>query len=461
MNKSIFIHFLGASGTVTGSKYLIETPEKKFLVDCGLFQGLKELRLLNWTYPPVDISQIDFILLTHGHLDHTGYLPCLVKAGFKGRIYGTAPTLQIAEIVLKDSAKIQEEEAEHANRQGYSKHKPAKALYDLKDVDQTLSHFSEIKTSEWRDFGSDLQVRYQPNGHIIGSCFIEVHVSGKKFVFSGDVGQEHDLLMYPPKRPQEADVLFIESTYGDRLHPDENNQERLKKIILETVSRGGNLIIPSFAVERTQVLMYMIWQLRKSGAVPDIPCIMDSPMGANMLEVFHKNAAWLKIPAADCAEMCKVFKIIKDFKDTLAQIATPYPKIVIAGSGMVTGGRVLNYLQGYVGKPETTVLFAGYQSEGTRGRSLQDGAREIKMYGKYYEVKAHIEMINGLSAHGDQRDLVGWLSEIKNKPERVFIVHGEHQAADVFRVKLHDVYGWDCTIPKLFDIVEIENQSAP
>ncbi len=459
MNNSIFIHFLGASGTVTGSKYLIEVKGRKFLVDCGLFQGLKELRLLNWAYPPVDVSQIDFILLTHGHLDHTGYLPCLVKAGFKGKIFGTAPTLQITEIVLNDSAKIQEEEADHANRQGYSKHKPAKPLYNLKDVEQTLPHFSEIKTNEWIDFGNELQVRYRPNGHIIGSCFIEVHISGKKFVFSGDVGQEHDLLMYPPQRPQDADVLFIESTYGDRLHPDEDNQEHLKKIILETVSRGGNLIIPSFAVERTQVLMYMIWRLRKSGAIPDIPCIMDSPMGANMLEVFHKNLSWLKIPGEDCAEMCKVFTIVRHFKDTLRQIATPYPKIVIAGSGMVTGGRVLNYLQEYISKPQTTILFAGYQSEGTRGRSLQDGAREIKMYGKYYEVKASIEVINGLSAHGDQQDLIRWLSEIKNKPERVFIIHGEHQAADVFRVKLQDIYGWDSTIPKLFDIVEIENLS--
>jgi metallo-beta-lactamase family protein len=457
LNKNIFIHFLGASGTVTGSKYLIESPGIKFLVDCGLFQGLKELRLLNWTYLPVDVSQIHFVLLTHGHLDHTGYLPSLVKAGFKGRIYATAPTLQIAEIVLKDSAKIQEEEADNANRQGYSKHKPAKPLYNLKDVEQTLSHFSEIKTNEWVDFGSELQVRYQPNGHIIGSCFIEVQISGKKFVFSGDVGQEHDLLMYPPKRPQEADILFIESTYGDRLHPDEDNQDHLKKIILETSGRGGNLVIPSFAVERTQVLMYMIWKLRESRAIPEIPCIMDSPMGANMLEVFHRNASWLKIPAEDCAKMCKVFTIIKDFRDTLKQIATPYPKIVIAGSGMVTGGRVLNYLQEYIGKPQTTILLAGYQSEGTRGRSLQDGAREIKMYGKFYEVKARIELINGLSAHADQQDLIRWLSEIKNKPERVFIIHGEHQAADVFRVKLHDVYGWDCAIPRLFDIVEIGN----
>lgn len=453
--NNIFIHFLGASGTVTGSKYLIEAPGIKFLVDCGLFQGLKDLRLLNWEHLPVDVSQIDFVLLTHGHLDHTGYLPCLVKAGFKGKIFGTAPTLDITAIVLRDSAKIQEEEAENANRQGYSKHKPAKALYDLKDVEHTIPFFKKIKTDEWIVPGGNVQVRFQANAHIIGSCFIEVHLSGKKYVFSGDVGQDDDLLMYPPKKPLEADVLFIESTYGDRIHPQENIREHLKKVILDTIGRGGNLIIPSFAVERTQVLMYLIWQLRKSGAIPDIPCIMDSPMGANMLEVFDRHHEWLRISSEVCAEMCKVFKIIRDFKDTLRQMETPYPKIVIAGSGMATGGRVLNYFQAYIGKPQTTILFAGYQSEGTRGRSLLDGAREIKIYGKYYEVRAHVEVIHGLSAHGDQQDLINWVSEIKTKPENVFIVHGEREASDTFRLKLKDTFGWDCIIPKLFEIVEL------
>ena len=456
-DKKIFIYFLGASGTVTGSKYLIEASGKKILVDCGLFQGLKELRLLNWDYLPVDAATIDFVLLTHGHLDHTGYLPRLVNAGFKGKIYGTLPTLDIAEIILKDSAKIQEEEAEQANKHGYSKHKPAKPLYDLKDVEKAIPHFSEIKIDEWMDFGNDIKVRYQTNGHIIGSAFIEIHIEGKKFVFSGDVGQENDLLLYPPKRPQEADVLFVESTYGDRLHPKEDIQEHLKKIILETNAKGGSVIIPSFAVERTQTLMYMIWQLRESGVLPEIPCIMDSPMGANVLEVFHKSLKWHKLSMEDCKAMCKMFEVVKSYKETLALISTPYPKIIIAGSGMITGGRVLNYLQEYIGKPETTVLLAGFQAEGTRGRKLQEGAHEIKIYGKYYSVKARIETINGLSAHGDQKDLLNWLSEIKKTPKNIFIVHGEKKAAETFRVKIKETYGWDSIIPKLYDIVEIEN----
>lgn len=456
MNQSVFIHFLGAAGTVTGSKYLLEAPGHKFLVDCGLFQGLKELRLLNWDYLPVDVSTVDFVLLTHGHLDHTGYLPSLVKAGFKGKIYGTAPTLEVAKCILLDSAKIQEEEAEHANKHGYSKHKPAKPLYEVKDVEKTLEHFQEINIDEWIEFGENIRARFQTNGHIIGSSFIEIHIYGKKFVFSGDLGQMNDLLMYPPNRPQEADVLFVESTYGDRLHKKENIQEHLRKVILRTVNKGGTVIIPSFAVERTQTLMYMIWQLRKAGAIPDIPLIMDSPMGANVLAVFKRHANWCKLSAEDITLMCNQYKVVKEYKETLELIASEYPKVIIAGSGMVTGGRVLSYLQKYITKPTTTLLFVGYQGEGTRGRKILGGTHEIKIYGKYYEVKAYVDVIHGLSAHGDQKDLLGWMSEIKNKPEKVFIVHGEKQAADTFRVKVKDTYGWDCTIPKLYDIIEIE-----
>ena len=456
MMKNISIHFLGAAGTVTGSKYLVEGAGKKFLVDCGLFQGLKELRLLNWENLPVDVSTIDFVLLTHAHLDHTGYLPRLVKAGFKGNIYGTSPTLDIAEIILKDSAKIQEEEAKQANDQGYSRHKPALPLYDLNDVEQTVKHFREIKIDEWVNFGDDMKVRYQTNGHIIGSAFIEVQIAEKLIVFSGDIGQENDVLLFPPKRPQKADIILIESTYGDRLHPKEDIQERLKRIILETYNKGGSLIIPSFAVERTQSLMYMIWQLRKSGALPEIPCIMDSPMGANVVEVFHKSLTWHKLSKDDCTAMCEMFEIVKNFRETLKLIATTHPKIIIAGSGMVTGGRVLNYLQEYIGRPETTVLLAGFQAEGTRGRQLQEGTHEIKIYGKYYSVKARIETMSSLSAHADQLGLLNWMSEIKVPPEKIFIVHGESQAADTLRLKIKDTYGWDPVIPKLHSIEEIE-----
>jgi metallo-beta-lactamase family protein len=454
MSQKGFIQILGAAGTVTGSKYLIEAEGKKFLVDCGLFQGLKELRLLNWEPLPIDASTIDFVLLTHGHLDHVGYLPRIVQAGFKGKIYGTAPSLDIAGIVLKDTGKIQEEEAELANKHNYSKHSPAKPLYDLKDVAQTIPLFNVIKTDDWIDFGNNIKVCYHTYGHIIGSAFIEIHIGGKKLVFSGDIGPQEDILLYPPHRPKEADILFIESTYGDRLHPKENVMDRLKDTILQTVAKGGTLIIPSFAVERTQTLMYLIWQLRKSGILPDIPFIMDSPMGANVLDVFNKFHDWIKLSIEDFSAMTKIFHVVSDFKETTAFINNRSPKIVIAGSGMVTGGRVLNYLQEYIGKPETTLLFVGYQAEGTRGRKLQDGVHEVKIYGKYYKVNARIETIKGLSAHADQNGLLQWLNEIKIRPERVMIIHGEKQVADAFRVKIKNVYGWEGTVPKLNDIIE-------
>lgn len=455
MDKNIFIHFLGAAGTVTGSKYLIETPEKKFLVDCGLFQGLKQLRLLNWDHLPVDVPSIDFVLLTHGHLDHVGYLPRLMKDGFNGKIYGTAPTLDIAEIILRDSARLQEEEAEQANLEGFSKHHPAKALYTEKDVEHTLTYFNPINLNQWMDLGGEIKARFQTNGHIIGSTFIEVMVGQKRFVFSGDVGQEDDLLLMPPKRPTEADILFVESTYGDRLHPEGDVKERLKTIVLETIAKGGSVIIPSFAVERTQVMMYLLWQLRIAGALPDIPLIMDSPMGTRVLGVFEKHRDWHKLPSAEYTAMCEQFQVVENFRETMNLIETKYPKVIIAGSGMVTGGRVLSYLQHYIENPEHTVLLVGYQGEGTRGRQLLDGTHELKIHGKYYPVKSRIEVLHGLSAHGDQSELLHWMSDIKTAPEHIFVVHGEKQAADTFQVKIKDTFGWEAQVPNLYDIVEI------
>ncbi len=458
MKQNIQIHFLGAAGTVTGSKYLIEVLDKKIMVDCGLFQGLKKLRNLNWDYLPVDVADVDAVLLTHAHLDHTGYLPRLVKSGFKGKIYGTAPTLDIAEIILRDSAKIQEEEAAQANEKGYSKHSPAKPLYDLKDVDRTLLRFEEVPLDQWLPLFDGIKVRYQYNGHILGATFIEIDAAGKRLVFSGDIGREEDYLLFPPKKPEQADLLFIESTYGDRLHPGGNIEEELLQIIQQTYQEGGTLIIPSFAVERTQTLMYLLWQLREKGLMPKMSVYMDSPMGANVLHVFHRSAAWHKLPKEDCDKMCDYIQTVSSFRETWEVIDNKSPKIVIAGSGMVTGGRVLTYLTKYLEKPQTRVLLAGYQAEGTRGRQLQEGAHEVKIYGKYYPVKAKIIMLQGLSAHADQRELLDWLGGIKNMPEKVFIVHGEAHPADVLRVKIRDEYGWECEVPELYAIETIELQ---
>lgn len=455
MKNNINIHFLGAAGTVTGSKFLIETGEHKILVDCGLFQGLKELRLKNWDQPPVNVPEIDAVVLTHGHMDHTGYLPRLMKLGYKGPIHGTRPTLEIAEIILRDSAKIQEEEAKKANQEGYSKHHPAEPLYDLKDAEQAIARFNSLNEDVWIELFPEVNIRFQYNGHIIGSTFIEMDIKGKRFVFSGDIGRKEDQLLRPPKKPKKADVLFIESTYGDRLHSEEDLEERLKQIINNTYANGGTLIIPSFAVERTQTLMYVIWKLRQRHAIPDMPFVMDSPMGANVLKVFNDNRKWHTLTPQEYTGMCDMFRIVKSYKETWEIINKNKPKIVIAGSGMISGGRVLTYLQNYIGKPETTVLLAGFQAEGTRGRKLLEGGAELKIYGKHYQVEAEIVNLEVLSAHADQAGLLDWMSEIENTPERIFIVHGENTAATVFKEKIKERYDWDATVAELYSIVEI------
>jgi metallo-beta-lactamase family protein len=453
--SKIKVHFLGAAGTVTGSKYLIETESKKILIDCGLFQGVKKIRQLNWEYLPIDVEEIDCVLLTHAHMDHTGYLPRLIDMGFHKKIYGTAPTLEIAEIILRDSAKIQEEDAERANKQKFTKHHPAKALYTVADVEKTVTHFKAVETDKIIELGDGVSARFTYVGHILGATCIELFINGKTLVFSGDIGRQEDFMMFPPEAPALADVLFIESTYGDRMHAKENIEEHLEKVVNETIASGGTLIIPSFAVERTQTLMYLLWQLKAKKLIPDVMMVMDSPMGANVLKVFQHNLKWQKLSAKECVAMCTCFTYTQDYKESLQIIHNPSPKIIIAGAGMLNGGRVLSYLQEYISKPNTTILMAGYMAEGTRGRQLLRGATEIKIYGRYYEVKARIEEIRGLSGHADQQGLLDWMSHIKNTPQKVFIIHGEAQAADVLRTKIESTLGWDCEIPALWDIVEI------
>lgn len=454
--EKITVHFLGAAGTVTGSKFLVEANGMRILIDCGMFQGVKTLRELNWQYLPVDAATIDLVLLTHGHMDHSGWLPRLVKLGFDGDVFATRPTLQIAEIILRDSAKIQMEDAERANREAFTKHDPAEPLYDLDDVETTLRKFRPIRLSEEVDLGEGISATFINNGHIIGSTFIELRVDQKTLVFSGDIGRDDDPLMHRPERPAKADVLFIESTYGDRIHPEEDTKERLRELITQTLARGGTVLIPSFAVERTQTLMYLLWQLRTENALPDVPLIMDSPMGANVLDVFRNNPEWHSLSWSECEEMCREFTIIRDYKDTIEQVADTRPKVVVAGSGMVTGGRILAYMERHLSDPDSLVLLAGYQAEGTRGRQLLEGAAELKFHGQYHKVRCRVQQLEGLSAHADRDELLDWMGGLKEAPQQVFIVHGESQAADAFRLKVKERLGYEVSVPMLYDIVELE-----
>ena len=451
MINSAKVHFLGAAKTVTGSKFFIETSEKNILIDCGMFQGIKELREQNWDDLNITAKNIDIVLLTHGHLDHVGYLPRLVKQGFSGEITGTAPTLAIAKIILMDSAKIHEEEANRANKEKYTKHSPALPFYTIKDAEKTIKLFQPKAVDKWTLISENISYRFQYNSHIIGATFIELDINKKRFVFSGDVGRTDDYLLKTPKKPKWADFLFIESTYGNKIHPIENIEQILTDLVKDTILNNGNLIIPSFAVERLQTLMYILWSLYKKNKIPNIPIFIDSPMGNNVLNVFRQFPEWHKLSSKEYEAMCNHVNIIQSYKETWETIDYKKPKIVIAGSGMVTGGRVLTYLQQLIDEASTTVLLVGYQAEGTRGRQLLEGAHELRFFGKYYPVKATVKHIDSLSAHADQKDLLNWMSDIKNIPEKVFLIHGEPTALDAFRVKIQNTYNWQVSIPNLND----------
>lgn len=441
------VKFIGGAGTVTGSKTLIESNGIRILIDCGLFQGLKPLRDLNWDPLPVLPSTIDFVLLTHGHLDHCGWLPRLVKQGFSGKIYCTSPTKDITKLILLDSAKIQEEEAKNANEGNYSKHEIAEALYNVEQAEKVFPLFRVIKTNDPIPLDSQIEAVYTNAGHILGACSIELTLENKTLVFSGDIGRDDDVLMYPPTKPKKADYVFLESTYGDRIHPKTDTKLELEIYINNAVDKGGTIIIPSFAVERAQTIMFLLWQLREEERIPNIPYIIDTPMGINALNIFSSNQQWHKLSLEECAEMSKMFSLVSDYQETMEVIYDEQPKVVIAASGMLTGGRVLSYLEQYIILPQTTVIIVGYQAEGTRGRKLLEGAKKIKIHGQYYPVKAKILEIQGLSAHGDQNDLLNWLSELENKPTKIFLVHGENEPLDELRIKVHEKYGFDCKVP--------------
>lgn len=441
------VKFIGAAGTVTGSKTLIESNGVRILIDCGLFQGIKPLRELNWDPLPILPSSIDFVLLTHGHLDHCGWLPRLVDQGFKGKIYCTSPTKDIAKLILLDSAKIQEEEANLANKGKFSKHEIAEPLYNVAQAERVFPLFRVIKINEPILLDAEIEAVYTNAGHIIGACSIALTIENKTLVFSGDIGRDNDILMYPPTKPKKADYVFLESTYGDRIHPDTDVKAELEMYINNTVNKGGTIIIPSFAVERAQTVMYLLWQLKEEKKIPNIPYIIDTPMGISVLEVFQNNRKWHKLPEHEYIAMCKMFTMIREYQETIDTIYDKQPKVVIAASGMITGGRVLSYLEQYIGLPETTLIIIGYQAEGTRGRKLLEGAKEVKIRGKYYPVLANILEIESLSAHGDQKDLLNWLSILENKPTKVFLVHGENTALDELRIKINEKYGFDCKVP--------------
>lgn len=446
---------LGGAGTVTGSKHLLEADGHRILVDCGLFQGLKTLREQNWAPLSIKPSSIDAVVLTHAHLDHSGYLPKLVKDGFRGPILASAATRDVAEIILRDSGHIQEKDAEQANRYGYGKHKPALPLYGVHDAERAVERFAPtpFHSSVKLPGGASLTLRRA--GHILGAATAEVTWNGTTILFSGDLGRYGDATMVDPEPVAEADYVVVESTYGDRLHDPQDPTEALGEVIERTTARGGTVVIPIFAVGRAQSLLYHIWRLKQAGRIGLTPIYMDSPMAINATDLLCAHLEDHRMPPDVCDAACAVATYVRDVEASKKLTASPMPKVILSASGMATGGRVLHHIKAFGPDRRNTILFSGFQAAGTRGRSMVEGAKEVKIHGQWVQVKAEVANLPMLSAHADYEEILRWLSGLKRPPRKTFIVHGEPHAADALRVRIQDRLGWDCVIPQMMERHEL------
>lgn len=442
------IKFLGAAGTVTGSKYLLTTNKRKYLVDCGLFQGLKELRLRNWHEESLVPEEISAIFLTHAHIDHSGYIPRLIKNGFTGQIYCSQGTFDLVKILLPDSGHLQEEEAFYANKKGYSDHKPALPLYTREEAEIALNYFTPVEFHKAIKINGDVQVTFSRAGHILGASCILLEAAGRRVAFSGDVGRYNDLIMRPPEPMPDADYLVLESTYGDRDHVDEDLFERMATIINNAVNDDGVIVIPSFAVGRAQQILHIIYELKTKKKIPDIRTYLDSPMAINATDLYCKYHDEHRLSEKSCEDMFSAAIITRTPEESRDINETPGPKIIISASGMASGGRILHHLAHYITDPKNVIIIVGFQAAGTRGRALLEGASQIKIFGNYYNVVAKIENVSGLSAHADSRELIRWLNESPIKHPRVFITHGEQSSAEIFAEKLKDTFHWQVQVPK-------------
>lgn len=446
---------LGGAGTVTGSKHLLTHNGKRILIDCGLFQGLKNLRELNWAPLPIKPSSIDAVVLTHAHLDHSGYLPKLVKDGFRGSIFATDATRDVAELILRDSGYLQEKDAEYANRKGFSKHKPAMPLYGLRDAERALERFSSVPFGKPIQLPGGATLMFRHAGHILGAATADIDWGGKRIVFSGDLGRYSDPMMHDPESVSEADYIVIESTYGDRIHEQSDPTEMLGSVIERTVQRGGTVVIPAFAVGRAQSLLYHLWKLRSSGRLSTIPIYLDSPMAISATKLLHAHPDDHRLSPDDCDSVCDVATYTRDVEASKEISASSFPKVVISASGMATGGRVLHHLKAFASDRKNTILFSGFQAAGTRGRAMLQGAREIKIHGSWIPVAAEVADLPALSAHADSDELMRWLSGFRHAPARIFIVHGEAEAAEALRVRFRRELEWDASVPRQDQVFDL------
>ncbi|BDD07222.1 MBL fold metallo-hydrolase [Aureibacter tunicatorum] len=452
------VRFFGGAETVTGSKYLLEIDDKKILVDCGLFQGLKELRLKNWDDIPFNPAEVDLVVLTHAHLDHSGYLPKLVKSGYEGDIYCTEPSVDLLELLLKDSAKLQEEEAEFARKKGYSKHDNPQPLYNTADVKKVLPLLRGFGFGKTVNVSERISIVFHNAGHILGASIVEFIVRGeyqtKRIVFSGDLGPKEDPILYPPEKIKEADILFIESTYGNRVVERRKSNEDIHKIINETMDKNGVVLIPAFSVGRTQNILIELNQMFVNKEIPEVPIFMDSPMAIRATELYRKFDKYHKINKKNYTVDKYFGGLIRNLNIVQSQEASEELNnfhgkgIIISASGMMTGGRILHHLYNRLRNTEDTLLIVGFQAEGTRGRKIIDGDKFVRIFGQEVPVMCRVENVKGLSAHGDQSELLDWTSGFESSPKMTFVVHGEKESSQTFAQVLNAKYGWNTFVPK-------------
>jgi metallo-beta-lactamase family protein len=452
--------FMGAARTVTGSKYLLEQDGQKILIDCGLFQGLKELRLRNWEPLPVAASDLSAVVLTHAHLDHTGYLPRLVADGYHGRVMCTAGTADLCKLVLPDSARLQEEDAREANRLHYSKHSPALPLYRESDAFRALSQLQTVRFNTPMSLVDGIGIEFINAGHLLGSSFIKMNITGGRTVlFGGDLGRYARPVLADPSAPPQADILLLESTYGDRVHEPDDRGTRLAAIIKDTIARGGKVVIPAFTIGRVEEVLYWIKYLEDEGQIPKLPVFLDSPMALDALRYYASRASELDADIQSGAEIRRFFTArfqpVSSPQQSSDLVRSRIPSIVVSSSGMATGGRVLHHLQAALPDKRSTVLFVGYQAEGTRGRQLVDGAREVKIRGQLVPVNARIERIDSMSAHADSQETLRWLAGFKTPPQMTYLVHGEPGPMDALKATIQSRLGWNVETPQHLQQVEI------
>ncbi|RWA75401.1 MAG: MBL fold metallo-hydrolase [Mesorhizobium sp.] len=455
-SSSFSLRFLGAAGTVTGSRYLVEADGHRILVDCGLFQGYKQLRARNRAPFPVPPESIETVLLTHAHLDHSGYIPALVRDGFRGSVVCTPATAELCALLLPDSGHLQEEEARYARQKGYSKHADPRPLYTVEDARASLERIATREFDSDFDVGHGIRARFIHAGHLLGAAQIRLDLAGTILHFSGDLGRTQDPLMRPPEPLREADVLVCESTYGNRRHPRIDPEAELAPIIQRVVARGGVIVIPAFAVGRAQAIMLNIARLRDRGAIPAVPVYLNSPMAIDATDIYHRFHDEHHVSLDDCRAMYTLATFVRTVEESKALNLRRGPMIIISASGMLTGGRVLHHIQAFGADARNAILLSGFQAGGTRGATLAAGADHLRMFGHDVPIRAEVVQLDSLSGHADVEEILEWLRRAGRAPEMTYLTHGEPDAADILRGRISREVGWQARVPEQLERIDLE-----